>query len=116
MNKEIKYSELLKQFEKKIKYTFKNKDLLIQALTHSSFAKLKHNKGLSDNERLELLGDAVLKLLMTEVLYDTYPDENEGALSKWRSRLVSDKYLASLAHSIDLGEYMQFSLEKTLWW
>ena len=109
MTKEIPHAELLKNFEKKIKYKFKNKDLLVQALTHSSFAKLKHNKGLSDNERLEFLGDAVLKLLMTEVLYDTYPDENEGNLSKWRSRLVSDKYLASLAHSIDLGEYMQFS-------
>ena len=51
---------------------------------------------------------------MTEVLYETYPNEDEGTLSKWRSRLVSDKYLASLAHAIDLGDYMQFLLVKNV--
>ena len=62
----------IKEFQEKIGYSFGNEGLLRQALTHSSYANEKHMKKLSDNERLEFLGDAVLEIVTSEFLYQHY--------------------------------------------
>lgn len=83
------------------------KDLYSIAFSHSSYAN--EHKKKSDYERLEFLGDAVLKLITSKLLYNKYPDYNEGKLSKIRSILVSDSILANVAKSINLPEYMIMS-------
>ena len=70
--------ESLKEFQKKTGYTFRQEGLLRQALTHSSYANEKHLKKLSDNERLEFLGDAVLEIITSEYLYHAHRDLPEG--------------------------------------
>ena len=67
-----------KHFQERIGYHFQNESLLIQALTHSSYANEKHMKKLSDNERLEFLGDAVLELTSSEYLFSNYSHLTEG--------------------------------------
>lgn len=88
---------------------FKNTALLKQALTHSSYAKQKIYHSIQDNERLEFLGDAVLKLLVSEYLYQKYPKADEGELTKLRAKFVSDHALGHLAKTIQLGAYMILS-------
>ena len=63
----------LKELQQRIGYEFKQEGLLRQAVTHSSYANEKHMKKLSDNERLEFLGDAVLEIVSSEFLYENYP-------------------------------------------
>ena len=98
-----------KNFEKletKIGYSFKDKLLLKQALTHSSYAneqKIRKNK---DYERLEFLGDAVLELVTSEFLFNENSQMPEGKLTKMRSSLVCEPSLAACAREIDLGEYL----------
>ena len=84
----------LKEFQARIGYQFKNINLLRQALTHSSYANEKHMRKLSDNERLEFLGDAVLELVSSEFLYDNYSDVPEGELTKLRASIVCEPTLA----------------------
>ena len=96
----------LKKFEELIGYTFKNEQLLKQALTHSSYANEKHLKKLSDNERLEFLGDAVLEVISSEYLFQNYPELTEGQLTKLRASIVCEPTLASCTESIRLGEYL----------
>ena len=97
----------LNEFEKKIGYTFKNKDLLFEALTHSSYANESKHRYRS-NERLEFLGDSVLSIVVSEYLFETYTNYPEGELSKTRATLVCEKTLAAFARKIDLGEYIVF--------
>lgn len=92
----------MKALENRIGYHFKNKDLLLEALSHSSFANERHNK-IQSNERLEFLGDAVLSIISAEYLYNLYPNMAEGELSKLRSSLVCTESLSDFAKSIDLG-------------
>ena len=92
-------------FQNKIKYTFENQDLLIQAVSHRS-NYLNSEKQISSNERLEFLGDAVLDLLVTEYLYKEFKNENEGALSQKKAILVSRKVLGKITEDIGLGEYL----------
>ena len=91
-----------------IEYTFKDISLLECALTHSSYSNEYRSKGLSlpSNERLEFLGDAVLQILVSEYLYDNFQDHNEGKLTVMRQRLVCEKTLASIARSLQLGDYL----------
>lgn len=96
----------LKEFEERIGYEFKDKSLLITSLTHSSYG---HEKGVSFNERMEFLGDAVLELVSSEFLYLNYPDKAEGELTKIRASLVCEPTLASIAREIGLGKYIQLS-------
>ena len=98
--------EKLKEFQKKIGYTFSREGLLRQALTHSSFANEKHMKKLSDNERLEFLGDAVLELISSEYLYGLHKDWPEGELTKLRASIVCEQTLAFCTRKIQLGEYL----------
>ena len=96
----------LKKFQELIGYAFKNEQLLKQALTHSSYANEKHLKKLSDNERLEFLGDAVLEVVSSEFLYQNYPNLTEGQLTKLRASIVCEPTLATCTESIHLGDYL----------
>jgi len=93
-------------FQEKIGYQFKDEQLLRQALTHSSYANEKHLKKLSDNERLEFLGDAVLELTSSEFLFTHYPKLTEGQLTKLRASIVCEPTLAQCTEEIGLGEYL----------
>ena len=91
------------EFEKKINYKFKNKSLIDLAFTHSSF-KNKKNKNY---ERLEFLGDRVLALVISEDLFLKYSNENEGALSKRLSDLVSKQKLLEVANEISIKKMLK---------
>ena len=96
----------LDNFQSEIGYVFKNKNLLRQALTHSSYANEHRMNRLYNNERLEFLGDAVLEVVSSEFLYKKYPDMQEGQLSKKRASLVCEPTLAKCAAEIGLGQYL----------
>ena len=84
-----------------MKHQFTNTDLLEEALTHTSWA---YENGGTHNERLEFLGDAVLQLCSTEILYAYFPGEREGVLHSYRTQLVSTEHLARVARSWKLGD------------
>ncbi len=90
--------------EKSLQYTFNNKGCLQEALIHTSYAH-EHNLKYS-NERLELLGDAVLHLALTEFIMQTYPKDNEGQLSVLRSYCESEPFLYDIAVKLNLGAYI----------
>lgn len=93
-------------FEKKINYFFKDKKLLSQAMTHSSFS---NERNMADNnERLEFLGDAVLELTVSDFLYRKYPHMSEGELTKLRANIVCEPSLAKMARKLELGQYLLF--------
>ena len=98
----------IQSIEKSLKYTFKDKQLLIKALSHSSFANELKSKNIKSecNERLEFFGDSVLSLIVSEYLYTNYPDLPEGELSKVRAGTVCEKTLAKFAKKISLGNYL----------
>ncbi|OGI10702.1 MAG: ribonuclease III [Candidatus Margulisbacteria bacterium GWF2_35_9] len=102
----------LKKLETFLGIKFKNIALLSQALTHSSYYYENNLEDICHNERMEFLGDAVLKILITNYLYDTYPDKNEGELSKLQAMLISDSLLAKKARDIELSKYMLFGLNE----
>ena len=91
------------QLEKRLNYTFKDKQLIIEALTHKSYKKPYNN------ERLEFLGDAVLDLIVGEYLFAKFPNSNEGILSKIRASLVNESGFTLLARTIGLGQYIFLS-------
>lgn len=91
-------------FEKVTKHTFKNKTLLKTALTHSSYANEKKS-GLY-NERLEFLGDSVLSLVVSNLLYSSTLKLKEGEMSKIRANLVCEKSLAECAEKMNIGKYL----------
>ena len=94
------------EFQEVIGYQFNNEGLLVQALTHSSYANEQHMKKLSDNERLEFLGDAVLEIVSSEFLFLHYSDVPEGELTKLRASLVCEPTLAFCTKDIQLGDYL----------
>lgn len=96
----------LSQLEEKIEYCFKDKSLLKQALTHSSFANEQKINRIQDYERLEFLGDAVLELVTSSFLYEVHPEMPEGQLTKKRSTLVCGPALAFCAKDIEIGQYI----------
>ena len=98
--------KLQKEFEEKIGYHFTDGKLLVQALTHSSYANERHMGKLSDNERLEFLGDAVLELAASEFLFHKYPKWPEGELTRMRASLVCEPTLAFCTRELDLGKYL----------
>lgn len=95
----------MKSLEERIEYTFKDKTLLEQALTHSSFANERHTR-IPCNERLEFLGDAVLSIVSAEYLFNKFPNMPEGKLTKLRSSLVCTQSLSDFAKQINLGSYL----------
>lgn len=94
-----------KELQDKLNYNFKNRTLLRQALTHSSWANEGKNNGIS-NERLEFLGDSVLSLVISEYLYKNRRDLEEGSLSKYRAEIVCEPSLARCAKEIGLGSFL----------
>lgn len=96
----------MKKFQSIIGYQFNHEELLKQALTHSSYANEKHLKKLSDNERLEFLGDAVLELTSSEFLFSNYPNLTEGELTKLRASIVCEPTLAMCTEAIHLGHFL----------
>ncbi len=98
----------LQGLEKAIGYEFNNKEIIREALTHSSYAnELKARRQIVPcNERLEFLGDSVLSIIVSEYLYSTYKDIPEGELTKLRAALVQSSALAEYARKIGLGNYL----------
>lgn len=98
----LDYSKL----ENKIGYEFKNKDLLINAMTHTSYANEHKYQKIKDNERLEFLGDAVLELVSSEYLYINMDEMPEGKMTKLRASLVCEPTLAEDARNIELQNFI----------
>ncbi|MCK4981534.1 MAG: ribonuclease III, partial [Victivallaceae bacterium] len=96
--------EDIEKLKLKINYNFKNKALLREALTHRTYAV--ENSPPYDNQRLEFLGDAVLEIILSEYIFQLYPDAQEGELTKMRSAMVNQNSLATLARNIELGAFM----------
>ncbi len=94
---------MFSEFEARIHYVFKEKSLLENALTHSSYANENRESGKLDNERLEFLGDSILGFVVAEHLFHRFPQKPEGELTRMRAELVCEKNLAKAARSIDLG-------------
>lgn len=92
-------SRLLAELQHKLGYQFQQRQLLLQGLTHCS-ADDRHN------ERLEFLGDAILSFVVADLLYQRFPQVNEGELSRMRATLVCDITLAALAHEYGIGDYL----------
>lgn len=95
----------LKQLQENIPYTFSQVKHLVLALTHSSYCN-EHPESHGHNERLEFLGDAVLELCISELLYERFENLREGELTAMRSRLVSEGALARLALDLKLDEVL----------
>jgi len=91
------------ELEKRVGYTFENKQLIIEALTHKSYKKSYNN------ERLEFLGDAVLDLIVGEFLFHKFPASDEGILSKIRASLVNESGFTMLARKLNLGDFIYLS-------
>ena len=92
-----------KKLCKQLNYEFENQSILRQALTHKSFLTSENENNLVNNERLEFLGDAVIDLIISEMLMNTYPKLEEGDLSKFRASLVSESGLEKQALDLNLG-------------
>jgi ribonuclease-3 len=97
----------LSKLEKKINYKFKNKELLKTALTHKTYA-FEASNPIEFNERLEFLGDSILGYLVAEQLYKSNRYFSEGELTRRRSQLVNNRFLAQKAKEIRLGDYISF--------
>lgn len=93
----------LSEVENRINYSFKNKNLLRQAFTHSSYSNEKH---VLNNERLEFLGDSILNFVVAEIIYKRYPKLKEGDLTRIRAGIVSAKPISQAAEKLDLQEFM----------
>jgi ribonuclease-3 len=96
----------LDNLEKSLRHQFANRDLLQQALTHSSFAR-ESPEPIGDNEQLEFLGDAVLQLVASQELFQRFPAYQEGELSKLRAHLVNANHLVQCALELELGSYLR---------
>ena len=96
----------IQRFQTTLGYEFANTDLLMEALRHSSYVNEQADDALRDNERMEFLGDAVLNLAIGHLLSQSYPDMNEGDLSRIRANLVNETRLSEVARSIELGDYL----------
>lgn len=87
----------LKRLQQRLNYQFQNAELLRQAMTHRSH-------GHQNNERLEFLGDSILGFIVSDLLYQHYPDVSEGDLSRLRARLVRGESLAEIARELEFGD------------
>ena len=102
-------SKEFSEFEKNTGIEFNDKDMLRQAFIHRSYINEHKNLNLEHNERLEFLGDAVLELVVTDFLYEKYPDKPEGELTVYRSALVNTVTLSSTASKINMNDYLLLS-------
>ncbi len=98
---------IFQRLQERLGYTFGDRGILLQAMTHTSFGhEFLHEKSIAqrDNERLEFLGDAILDVIVSDILLEAFPNANEGQLSKMRAAVVNEKTLALVAKSIRLHD------------
>ncbi|MCG8509641.1 MAG: ribonuclease III [Rhodospirillales bacterium] len=98
----------LDRLEAVIGYQFVDRELLVEALTHSSLAK-NHSRQLASNERLEFLGDRVVGLIVSRMLFERFPHEDEGALARRHAELVRKETLSRVAESLGLARFLRLS-------
>jgi ribonuclease III len=101
---------MLERLQQRLGYNFGDRGILLQALTHTSYGhEFLQDKPLAlrDNERLEFLGDAILDVVISDILLESFPNANEGQLSKMRAAVVNEKTLAELAKGIQLHEVLR---------
>ena len=103
---DVSSSEDLSRLENSLGYTFRKKSRLKEALTHKSYAHERAKEHSSFNERVEFLGDAVLELIVSEYLFNSYPDFTEADLSRIKAYAVQESTLAETAKYLDIGEYL----------
>lgn len=99
----------LTSLEKNLGLKFKKRLWLTRALTHRSYLNEAKEKGLESNERLEFLGDSILSFVVSDLLYQQYPQYPEGTLTNIRSNLVNTKTLAQQAKKLKIGDYLFLS-------
>ena len=95
----------IERLQQRLGYSFGDRGILLQSLTHTSYGHeflQEKSIALRDNERLEFLGDAILDVVVSDILLETFPEANEGQLSKMRAAVVNEKTLAELARSVGL--------------
>jgi ribonuclease-3 len=97
--------QVLDELERKLDYTFKNKDLLINALTHKTYA-FEAQMPLEYNERLEFLGDSILDFIVAEQIYKSNKFFSEGELTRRRAMIVNNNFLAKKAKELRLGSFL----------
>lgn len=109
-----KWERNLQALQKKIDYSFHDCTLLRAALTHKSYLRRKYDdhKTPSPFERMEFLGDSILGFVISKELFSRHPDEQEGKLSKLKSKIVSETYLTLKANNLELGKYLLLSPEE----
>ena len=96
----------MESLERELQYAFHNKELLSEALNHSSYAN-EHRKGLGSNERLEFLGDSILGFVSAEFLFKGHAELPEGDLTRMRASLVCEQSLYEVAKELRLGQYLR---------
>ncbi|MES2213455.1 MAG: ribonuclease III [Patescibacteria group bacterium] len=101
------------EFQKNIGLTFNDPALLMQAFVHRSYINENKQSGLTHNERLEFLGDAVLELVITDFLFKKYPEKNEGDLTAYRSALVNAQTCSEIATRLSINDYLLLSKGET---
>jgi ribonuclease-3 len=97
----------MKTLEERLGYQFRDRALLENALTHSSYANEHRDAGVSSNERLEFLGDSVLGMVVADYLYREHPHRPEGELTRTRAALVCESSLVEVARTLELGRYLR---------
>lgn len=100
-------SDILGELALAIGYTFNDRNILCQALTHRSYVNEAGDKSVKDNERLEFFGDSVIDFFLSELLYRRFPESREGELTRIRASLVDEESLARLAIGLGLGRYLR---------
>jgi ribonuclease-3 len=100
-------ADTVSAFQQRLGYAFRSLDLLERALTHKSFSNENRELRSPNNERLEFLGDAVLGFVIGEMIYRSFPNLQEGALSKIKAHLVSASMLAAKARALEIGRYLR---------
>ncbi len=98
---------MIEELEKNLDYHFHDRELLLHALTHSSYANEMREKGLTSNERLEFLGDAVLGIVVADYLFRHHAHVPEGELTRLRAMMVCEKSLHEFALEISLGRFLR---------
>ena len=96
----------LEHIEAYLGYAFANRDLLREALTHTTYVNEHKEIGLRDNQRLEFLGDTVINSIITAKLFCLFTDEKEGTLTKKRAELISEGALSKIARHLSIGKYL----------
>lgn len=92
--------------ETRLGYVFANKELIQEALTHTTYVNEHRELGLKDNQRLEFLGDTIINSIITARLYLLFPEEKEGPLTKKRAELISEGALSRIANYLGIGKYL----------